>query len=201
MDFRDFIVQLEYWGVADVLLPFLLVFTIAFAVMQKTKLLGDEKKGKRFHLIVSLVLGFSFIFPHLLGWYPYYSDPVDIVNRVLPNIAIIIIAVIMLLLMLGSFGKGYDVSKSKWLSNAAVIFSIVAVIYIFGTSAGWWGSGFPRILDFLNDPNTVSLIVAILVFGLIIGAIVSDPDKEGGDEDKGLKGFFKDLHKGYGGDD
>ena len=43
--FDEAIMQLQQMGVLDVLLPFLLVFTIVFAVLQKTKILGTEKVG------------------------------------------------------------------------------------------------------------------------------------------------------------
>ena len=39
---------LERWGVVDVLLPFLLIFTIIFADMEKSKILGEEKRNLNF---------------------------------------------------------------------------------------------------------------------------------------------------------
>ena len=41
--FSDLAYYFETYGVMDFLLPFLLVFTIIYAVMQKTKILGDKK--------------------------------------------------------------------------------------------------------------------------------------------------------------
>ena len=63
-NFYDMILYLQEIGVADVLLPFLLVFTITFAIFQKSKILGSESSAKRYNVIVALVLGFSFVMPH-----------------------------------------------------------------------------------------------------------------------------------------
>ena len=41
--FGEAIQFLAKLGIYDVVLPFLLVFTIVFAIMEKTKLLGTEK--------------------------------------------------------------------------------------------------------------------------------------------------------------
>jgi len=51
-------------GVFDVILPFLLVFTIVYAILEKTKVLGTEKVGgkvasrKNLNSMVSFVIGF-----------------------------------------------------------------------------------------------------------------------------------------------
>ena len=46
----DFAQIMENIGIVDVLLPFLLIFTIIFAVLQKTKILGESKKN--FNVII-----------------------------------------------------------------------------------------------------------------------------------------------------
>ena len=43
--FRGVIEFLGDMGVYDVILPFLLVFTIVFAILEKTKILGTAKEG------------------------------------------------------------------------------------------------------------------------------------------------------------
>ena len=47
----DWLRTLENLGFLDVLLPFLLIFTITFSVLQKTKMMGDS--SKRFNVIIS----------------------------------------------------------------------------------------------------------------------------------------------------
>ena len=52
---EEFVRTMESWGLTDVMLPFLLIFTIMFAVLQKTRILGEEKR--QINMVVSLVFG------------------------------------------------------------------------------------------------------------------------------------------------
>ena len=62
--FRGIIGFLEQIGIYDVILPFLLVFTIIFAILEKTKVLGTETiEGKRYtkkniNAMVAFVISF-----------------------------------------------------------------------------------------------------------------------------------------------
>jgi len=56
----DFIYYLQGVGVYDYVLPFLLVFTIIFAILEKTKLFGTEQDGRaktNINTILALVIG------------------------------------------------------------------------------------------------------------------------------------------------
>ncbi|MBI2652090.1 hypothetical protein HYX00_01375, partial [Candidatus Woesearchaeota archaeon] len=62
---EGFIEVLDRWRVADVLLPFLLIFVIVFAILQKTKILGDSKKN--LNVVVAIVVGLLVVIPHVTG--------------------------------------------------------------------------------------------------------------------------------------
>ena len=38
LNLEEFIITLDRWGLTDVLLPFLLVFTVVYAILQKAKI-------------------------------------------------------------------------------------------------------------------------------------------------------------------
>src|SRR3989344_8777090 len=90
---EGFVRALEGWGLTDVMLPFLLVFTLLFAVLEKTKVLGDQKRN--LNLTISLVISLLVVIPHVTNSYPGGMDVVDIMNKALPSVSIVIIAVIM----------------------------------------------------------------------------------------------------------
>ena len=191
--FGQGIMALQNAGIVDVLLPFILVFTLVFAILQKTKILGTEGTGdsarpkKNYNVVVALVMGLAVVIPHVTGAYAGQFDIVNIINTSLPNISIIIVAIIMMLLMIGAFGGSVDIAKSK-LAGWAVLFSIVATIFVFGTSAFWWE--LPSWAGFLYNSNTQAIIVIVLVFGAIIAFITGDdtpkdPKKYSFDEDLG----------------
>jgi hypothetical protein len=191
------IFKLQEIGVMDVIVPFILVFTIVFAVMQKTKILGTEDDGKRpkknFNAVIALVMALAVIVPHITGSYPSpESDVVNIVNSALPNISVVLIAVVMMLLMIGVFGGGVDIAKSKNLATGAVAFAILATIFIFGTAAEWWN--LPSWLGFMNDSDTQALVIIILVFGALIMFITGE-DKP---KDPKTYGFGEDIARAMG---
>ena len=61
--FPGFLTSLESYGLLDALLPFLLIFTVIFAIMQKTKFLGEGKKN--FNVVIALVIALIVVLPHV----------------------------------------------------------------------------------------------------------------------------------------
>jgi len=182
--FQEMILALESTGLSDVLLPFLLVFTVVFAALKQTKILGDEK---RFHVIIAMVMAFAVVIPHVLGRYPPGKDVVVIINTALPHVSVVLIAILMVLIMLGIFG--WELLPENGLGSGALIFSILAVGIIFGSSAGWFQ--LPQWLSFINDPTTRALLVIILVFGIIIAFITRDSSEGQG----GMGKLFENIGK------
>ena len=169
--FQDFFANLEAWGFLDVVLPFILVFTIVFASLQKSKILGDGKK--QYNVIVALVMAAGIIFPHVTGSYVDLIgfDPVVVINQSLPQVSIIAVAIIMMLLIIGIFGNDIDFAGSP-LSGWIVIAAFIAIVLIFGSAVGWFS--LPNWLYFLSNSEVQSLVVMILVFGIIIWFVTRD---------------------------
>lgn len=193
MDFPDMIRTLENYGITDVLLPFILIFTIVFAVMQKTKLLGDGRKN--YNVIIALVMSLAVVIPHVLGKYPAGADVVDIMNSALPNVSIILVAILMVMIILGLFGANIRLAGNT-MSGWFVIIAIVLIFAIFGSAAGWFNAGW---LDkIIPDSDTRNLIVIILVFGIIIAFITKDDSesKKGNFFDNVGKSFSDLIHNG-----
>lgn len=160
-------------GIADVLLPFILVFTIVYAVLNKTKILGDGRK--QFNVIVALVMGLSVVIPHVVGSPILGFDPVVAINTALPQVSVIVVAILMMLVIVGVFGNEWDIggtSPAGWV----VIFAFVAVALIFGSAVNLFNM--PDWLYFLEDPEIQSLIVMILVFGIIIYFVTKEEDRD-----------------------
>ncbi|MBI4440720.1 hypothetical protein HY639_00990 [Candidatus Woesearchaeota archaeon] len=187
---EDAIRTLEQWGLMDILIPFMLVFTIIFSILLKIQILSkDAADNRRYAAIIALTLALAVIIPHSTNLYPSGSDPVVIINTSLPSIAAIMIALVMVLILIGSFGFGFeggDIFKS--------VFAIVAfltVLYIFGSSAGWFPYTLTGTFDYYVPPEVQSLIVILLVFGLIVSVIVGGGPKVDfwGGFKKGLEEF------------
>jgi hypothetical protein len=200
LDFRGMIQSLYVMGVLDVLLPFILIFTLVFAVLQKTKILGVDKQDqprKNFNVIISLVMALGVVIPHVTGAYMYGLDVVEVINRAIPNVALLVVGIVMVLLVTGVFGNPLKTSES-YLGSGFIILSILAVGLIFAIAAGWIGRyNVPRWLYFVYDPQFQALAVSILVFALIINFITKeDKEKQG---DGKVKGTLKEFNKMFGG--
>lgn len=185
--YQDIFYFLDQIGLRDLILPFILIFTILFAVLDRIKIFGE--KGKRFATLVALVITLSAIIPHILGQYPPGSDVVEIINNSLPGVAAIVVGIISVFILVGLFAKESLQTKP---TGTIVALALIAVIYIFGNSAGWWQRA-SWIPDFLSDGRIQALIVIIAVFWIVIATITKEPGEE-----SGLYRTFKSLGKDLG---
>ncbi len=191
--FQDFILRLDELGITDVLLPFLLIFTIFFAILQKTRILGEGKKNM--NMILALVIALTVIIPHVTGGYPSDNwDPVVIMQKALPTVSVVVVAIIMLMILIGLFGgeyKMFGVALSGWIA----FISIGIIILIFGASAGWW-EGWDWFVNIFGADSATILII-LVVFGLVVAFITSEPGHE---KEAGHLGRFKeDMRNIFGG--
>lgn len=198
-DFRSVLMSLESIGVTDVLLPFILIFTVVFAIMQKVQPFGggDNKRTKPFNTMIALVMALAVIIPHVMGYYPANADIVNIINKALPNVSVVLVAVLMVLLIVGLFG-----GKAEWgskITGWVAFFAFILVFFIFGRAAGWFDY-LPDWLSWLDNPDTQAMIIVVAVFALIIYFITKDEPKPG--ESGAFSKFgeaWKDMFKGSGG--
>jgi hypothetical protein len=163
--FRSVLTFLDELGVYDVLLPFLLVFTIVFAILEKTKVLGVEKiEGKEYtkkniNAMVAFVAAFLVIASTQL---------VSIINEAVANVVLLLILAISFLLLVGVFygSEEFTLKNSpSWLKFFMVLM-FIGVVVIFLNAAGWLAF----ILGAFSAWNvewTASLILIIIIFGVM----------------------------------
>lgn len=177
MNFVEVISRLEGFGLTDALLPFLLIFTLMFAVLQKVKIFGKDKKN--INVIISVIMGLLVIIPHITGRYPPGKDIVEIINSAIPTVSLIVVAILMVLILLGIFGSEIDIAGTS-LAGWIALLSFGVVTYIFGRAAGWF-TYMPNWLRWLDDPDTQAMVIILLVFGMLIWFVTKEPktDKEG----------------------
>lgn len=156
--FGDITRAMEQWGIFDVVLPFFLVFTIVFAFLEKTKILGSSAQVKRFNMIIAVVMGL------LSVRVPIY---VTIINDALPKIAIMIVALLMYFLLVSMFsGEGYEKQFSGYLKGILIV---LALFVGWAFLANVTGLGIPAIIT-----DNLAVIISLLAFAAVIGFIVAD---------------------------
>lgn len=191
---EGFVRMFESWGLTDVMLPFLLIFVIIFAVLEKTKLFGEEKRN--INTVIALVFALLVVIPHVTNSYPSGFDVVQILNEALPAVSLVIIAVLMLLVLIGIFGQEkvfLGMAMPGWITFV----SVILIIGIFGNAAGWWAGGLTPWLERQFGSDAIAIIIMLLVFGVIIAWITGG---EGEREKLGtMKRMGVDLSKLWGG--
>ena len=186
MNFYDLMASLARLGVWDIILPFMLVFTIVYATLTAT--VFNDADRKKFASIISLVIALGVVIPHSIGAYPPGMNVVLIINTALPNVALIAVAIIGLFILLGLFGINLGGLNGAPIMPVIVGFAVLAILFVF-TSAST-GFTIPPFLNFLNDPDTQALLIVIVVFWLLVKFITKAP-RSGKDE--GIAKFKKGL--------
>ena len=133
--FRGIISFLTQIGVYDIILPFLLIFTIVFAILEKTKVLGSEKVGdkelpkKNLNAMVSFSIAFLVIASTRL---------VAVINEVMANVGLLLILAVSFMLLVGSFygSKEFTLEGSGWL-KFFFFFMFFGIVIIFLNALGW----------------------------------------------------------------
>lgn len=174
IDFASIIGDLEAMGLYEVLLPFLLIFTIIFGVLEKTNIFGKE--SHKFNVVIALVAGFLIIRQQTL---------VALMNRFLPNVSMFVLILIAFLIILGVFG----IQSDKWgggLLFIAIIIGVVGGIWALTEAADY--EGLVWLPDWLYiTQDDIWWLVGIVAFIAVIWFMVSRKKTEG--EAKFFKGF------------
>ncbi len=175
---------LQDFGFFDVVLPFLLVFTIVFGILEKTKIFGTEKfqgndiPKKNLNAMVAFSIAFFVVAA---------KEIVASLQESLPLIALILVAIISFLMLVGSFASGkeeFDFYKmfAGWNKYFAGVF-IVAIVAVFFHSFGW----LDIIYDYISGIGSdVFIIVVFLLLTFGIMKFVFDSgkgDSSGGDDE------------------
>lgn len=161
---QEAVIFLDRIGMWDVVLPFIFVFTVSYAVLEKTKVLGKKEDGSpkhRFNALVSFVIGFFALLA---------ADVLNVVNVFSQWMVLLILAAVCLAVIFGFFGFT-DVRKTRYgkffMPVAFLVFGVL-VLYVFG----WLG-----FLDLSVLRRYEGVIVGIVIFFVLMWYILRAPKK------------------------
>lgn len=143
------------------ILPFLLVFTVVFAILDKTKVLGDGKR--QINAIVALIIGLFLIA------FPFARD---IIVYLMPFLAVVAV-IILVFLMLYSFAGGGHFTGERWIKitfgilvGLALIIAVLVLTdywkYVEGLFTGQYSS------EILSNIFFVAIIIAAIAIVLAV---------------------------------
>lgn len=142
---------------ADYILPWILVFVIVFAVLEKTKVLGDGKK--QINAIVAVVLALL-----LLG----FESSRDVITGIVPYAIVAIIVVFVFLLIYGFLGGDFKevLGKGSKIGIAAVVGIALLVLVLVLTNV--WD----KVIDFFSGSSVAMNIIFIVIAAVAIIAVI-----------------------------
>ena len=164
--FRGVINFLGDIGVYDVILPMLLVFTIIFAILEKTKILGTEKIDnvsvgkKNINAMVAISIAFLVVASTKL---------VGIINQAMANIVLLVLLSVSFLLLVGVFFKDEELdfaTKEGTWKTVMIVIMFIGLVVIFLDALGWLQQIFDAVKSWPNG-----WIVDALFFAITAGFI------------------------------
>jgi hypothetical protein len=161
--FEEGIQLLVDFGLYDVVLPFILVFTIVFAILEKINMFGEQKKN--INAMIAFVFGFITV-----STLKY----VNAINNLMSNTALIMVGGVLVLIILGSLGL-QNVTENNFIKWSAISIGIVGVLVILGNWFNIW-EGLRIPWQAIKGVSGFILIAAF--FLLIIWWIVRDKPKD-----------------------
>ncbi len=159
--FRGAIEFFQRLGIYDVVLPFLLVFTIVFAILERTKVLGtvDGQPKKNLNAMAAFVMSFLVVAS---------TEMVRTINMATANIVLLLLVLVSFLLLVGTFhpeGKAFALEKG-W-QSAFIWVMLIGVALIFLNALGWLDELFSWIRVNWNTDVLGSIILIILIIAFI----------------------------------
>ena len=179
-DFNSAIQQWQAIGIFDVMLPFILIFAIIFAILQKTKILSGRKG---IDAIVAMAIGFIAIVN------PYVSQLMKVLleNTV---VAVLIIVAVMLLL-----GLVWGAKKPPVWNYLGAFIGLAVFVWVLGRVADYYQMYYPGTIIFSaiwwqsNLPWIIPLLI-IVIFAIVV--ITSGSEKTAEEKTVGAR-LLKDL--------
>lgn len=161
------------FGFFDVVLPFLLTFTIVYAILDKIKIFGYEDEGKKIpkknvNAMVAFVTALFVVAT---------TSIVTAIQVSLPQVFLILIIIVSFMILLGSFRKDeeFHLTESGWGKFLGILI-FVGIIIVFLNAFDWLGPIIKYIVENVTGTFIVSIIFLIIII-MVIYFVVRGPQK------------------------
>lgn len=132
---RGAIDLLEEVGLFDIVLPFILIFTIVFAILEKTKVFGTENIDGKPYTKKNLNATTAFVIAFLVIT---SSQLVEVITKVSANTVVLLLLSILFLMLVGSFFKeGEPVHLTGGWNILFMVIMFIGIVLIFLDALGW----------------------------------------------------------------
>ncbi len=144
--------------ISEAVLPFLLIFTVVFAILQKSEILGKEKK--QIDALVALVVGLITI---------TFANAVGIISNLLPFLAVSIVLILVFLILIAMVSNNETKKWEDGFKKTIVVFSFLAVVIAGLVVTGAWD----YLLYQFEGPSGSTIFTNIVFLVIIVGAFIA----------------------------
>lgn len=148
---------LQHWLFTRFAFPFLLVFFIVFAILERTKIFGESKR--QLNALVSFVIGLIFV---------SFAYPVDVVSNLILFLTVALIVTFVGLLIWSFVAGGDKLDIGKFKTPFAVILIIAIVVAVV-----WATGAIDPITDWLFKQEWSGTFWTNVFFVVLVAAAIA----------------------------
>ncbi|MBS3084169.1 hypothetical protein J4423_05165 [Candidatus Pacearchaeota archaeon] len=144
--------------ISEAVLPFILIFTVVFAILQKSAILGKDKK--QIDALVGIVFGLITI---------TFARAVGIINQLLPFLAVSVVLILVFLILVAVFHKeDKEFKLDDTFKKIIMWMSFIAVVIAGLVFTGAWD----YIVEKFTGADSSSLVTNVVFILIIIGVFL-----------------------------
>ena len=153
--------------------PFLLIFVLVFAILEKSKILGEEKH--QINSIIALVIGLITI---------AFSWATNIIINLMPFLAVSAVVLLVFLILYGFVAStnkdGLQLNKN--LQAALGVLAGIVVIIALIVATGQWNRVYNwMFVDYGSGPIWGNILLFAIVIGALVLVVTSGRGKKSGE--------------------
>ena len=176
VNFNDAITLLIETGFTNVLAPFILIFAIVFAILQKSKIFhggaNEDSSARKINAVIAFVFGIFAVIS---------VNVVSFIAQSLATAAMAIVVILCALIVLGLIlGDGYMgiLENPKIKYSVAALVLLLTIVFLFSLFGIWnWISNQFSSLTAGAGNSTGMIILVVLVLGALYWITKSDSTK------------------------
>lgn len=162
---------LEDFGFFSVVLPFIFVFSVVFAILEKTMILGSESDKKKPKTSINAMVAFSIALFVVAA-----TNVVQVIRESLPMVVLVLVVIISFMLLAGSFMKSgefsFEDNKSWKIFLTVLMFISIILIFLNAIKTESGISWLKYILDYVVENWATGPVVSGLIFLIVIVASI-----------------------------
>ena len=154
-----------------IIYPFLLVFTLIFAILQKSKILGDDKR--QIDAIISLAIALIVV---------SFSWATGIIVDLMPFLAVSIVVLLVFMILFGFVASTKDegLKLPQWLIWSFFVLIVLFIVIVILVVTGQWDYVYNSLFVGGQPSNILSNIFLLFIIGAALAVVFLSGKKSKG---------------------